>query len=366
MRILYLIDSLNVGGAEILLVALARHCLEQGHRVRVAYFTDGPLREELVALGVPVDRLGKRGLADPRALVRLLRLLKRERPDVVHTHLRKSDLAGQLAAGLRGVPVRVSSAHNADPWRRRRLLTWIHRLCTWRCQRVIAVSAPVAEHLVATASYPAERIVTIENGIDLERFDPERTVAQDRTEWGAASDDVTIGVVGRLEPQKGHSVLLEAAVEVVREAPNARFVIVGEGALRDELEAQRARLGLDERVVFAGLSRDVPATLAALDVVVSSSHWEGLPLSLLEAMAMRKPVVATAVGGVTQVMEDGVTGVLVSAADPGELAGGLLRVVRDPAWAAGLGERAAQVVRLRYGEETMHRRILEVYRSLGA
>ncbi len=364
MRILYVIDSLKVGGAEMLLFGMLRRYAAQGHDLRVAYFTEGPLGDEIEALGVAVDRISRRGLTDPRALFRLLGILRRGRFDVVHTHLRKSDLVGQLAAALAGVPVRVSSAHNVDPWRKNALLTLIHRLCTRGCQQVIAVSSQVEEYLVRTRTCPAAKIVTIENGIDLERFDPERVAPADRSQWGLAPEDLAIGMVGRLEPQKGHDILLAAAARVVRAEPRARFVIVGDGYLREELEAQRARLGLERQVVFAGISRDVPATLAALDVVVSSALWEGLPLTLLEAVAMARPVVATAVGGITGVLEHGRTGVLVAPGDPDALSRALLEVLGDPRAAAERAARAAEVVRARYGERTMHERILGVYRRL--
>ncbi len=365
MRIFYVIDSLKIGGAEMLLLAMVRRYLRLDHQIQVAYFSEGPLHDELTELGVPVHRISRRGLADPRALFRLLALLRRERPEVVHTHLRKSDLLGQPAAAIAGTRVRVSSIHNEDPWRRNKLLTLIHRVCTGRCQKVIAVSREAGEFLVETGTYPAEKIVSIDNGIDLERFDPERVVPADKTTlWGLEPGDPAIGIVGRLEPQKGHHVLLEAAAIVVREMPGARFVIVGDGPLRPELEAQRARLGLEEHVVFAGISRDVPATLAALDVVVSSSLWEGLPLTLLEAMAMAKPLVCTAVGGVRSLLEDGRTGVVVAPGDPEALSRGLLRLLGDPREAARLGARAAATVRESYSEETMHERILDVYRSL--
>ncbi|MGH9381471.1 MAG: glycosyltransferase [Thermoanaerobaculia bacterium] len=365
MRILYVIDSLKVGGAEMLLLDMLRGYRDQGHRLAVAYFSPGPLEGEVAALDVPASRVSRSGLADPRAVLRLVGLIRRQRPQVVHTHLWKSDLAGQLAAALAGVPVRVSTAHNVDPWRRRGALARINRLFTSRCQRVIAVSREVHDYLVETRAYQPEKLVTIENGIDLTRFDPHRQPpANLAATWGFEPDAPMIGVVGRLEPQKGHSVLLEAAVHVTRELPKARFLVVGDGHLRSELEAQRSRLGLDSRVVFTGVVHDVPATLSALDAITFPSLWEGLPVALLEAMAMEKPVVATTVGGIPEVVRDGVSGVLVPPGDPEALARGLLGVLRDPTLARRLGTQARQVVRQRYSAQTMHRRILDLYSGL--
>jgi len=367
LRLLHVIDGLKVGGAEMMLLGMVRSYLRQGHSVSVAHFSPGPLGDDYRDLGVPVTRISRRGLADPVAPLRLMGLIRSERPDVVHTHLRKSDLVGQLCAGLAGVPVRVSTGHNTDPWRKSAPLTAVHRLCTRRCQRVIAVSQEVHDYFVTTGAYRPEKVVTIENGIDLERFDPERVTALDRkSAWGVAPESPIIGVIGRLEPQKGHAVLLEAAAAVTREAPAVRFVVIGDGSLRAELEEQRSRLGLDEHVIFAGISRNIPETLATLDLVASSSLWEGLPLTLLEAMAMARPVVATAVGGIPQVLEDGRSGLLVAPGSPQELSRGLLRLLDDPDLARRLGSAGREVVQRRYGAARMHRDVLAVYRSLGA
>lgn len=364
MRILYVIDGLKIGGAEMLLIDLLRAVGRQGHETAVAYFSPGPLRRELEVLDVPALRLSRHGLVDPRALFRLLGLVRRWRPHVVHTHLTKSDLTGQLAAAMGRVPVRVSSAHNTDPWRRRAVLTHINRLVMGRCQQVIAVSQEVHDYLVSVCAYPPEKIVTVENGIDLQRFDPQGQQPMDRTAaWGLGDEHPVIGVVGRLEPQKGHSVLLEAAARVAAEVPETRFVVIGDGPLRSALEAQRGRLGLDGHVTFTGVLRDIPAALAALDVVAFPSLWEGLPVALLEAMAMERPIVATAVGGMAGVLHDGVTGVLVAAGEPDELARGLLRLLRDPVLARRLGTQARDFVREHHSMQAMHRRILGLYRS---
>lgn len=365
MRILYVIDSMKVGGAEQLLVGMLRTYTRADHRIAVAYFSPGPLEQDVAALGVPAQRISRHGLADPMALPRLLGLMRRLRPHVVHTHLVKSDLVGQLAAAIARVPVRISSAHNVDPWRRWTALTFINRMITCRCQQVIAVSREVRDYLVSVHAYPTEKIVTIENGIDLERFDPQRQRRLDMaSRWGVGGGDPTIGVIGRLEPQKGHTILLEAALRVTQKLPRARFLVIGDGPLRTELEAQRTRLGLDDRVIFTGVLRDIPAVLAALDVVTFPSLWEGLPVGLLEAMAMERPVVATAVGGIPGVLGDGRSGVLVSAGDPDDLSRGLLQVLGDPVLAQRLGTQARQIVRQRYSAETMHRRILALYDGL--
>lgn len=365
LRILHVIDSLKVGGAEVVLIDMLRTHRRQGHQIDVAYFTPGPFHQELSELDIPTHRLSSVGIADPRAAIRLLGLIRRLRPHVVHTHLAKSDLVGQPVAALARVPLRITSTHNTDPWRRKSALARINRLAASRCRRVIAVSQEVHDYLVSTRSYPAEKIVTIEYGIDLERFDPQRQRPMDRlARWGIGPEHPTIGIVGRLEPQKAHEILLDAMARVTSEMPEVRLLVIGEGPLRPALEARRIRLGLDGRVIFAGLVRDIPAALAALDFVTFSSLWEGLPVALLEAMAMEKPVVATAVGGVPGVIHDGVSGVLVPSGDPDALARGLLRVLRNPTLARSMGKQARDIVRRDHSAERMHQRILALYREL--
>jgi glycosyltransferase involved in cell wall biosynthesis len=365
VKILHVIDSLKFGGAETLLLSIVRAHQRQGHALSVAYFTPGPLADDLQGLGAPLYRVSRRGIKDPLALPRLTRLIRQIKPDVVHTHLFKSDLTGQLAAALNRTPARVSTLHNINPWRQKRLYSAVMRRVVSPCHRMIAVSEEVRDYTLKWSRYPPEKMVVIENGVDLDRFDPASVTALDKTAlWGIPLDAPTIGAIGRLQPIKGHTFLLQAAARVVQEAPQARFVLIGDGPLRAELEAERDRLGLQQHIVFAGLVRDIPGVLKALDIVALSSLWEGLPVALLEAMAMRKPVVATSVGGVPGVLTDGVNGLLVPAQNRDALAESMLRLLRDAPLATRLGEAARAAVEQRYSAEIMHRRILEVYESV--
>jgi glycosyltransferase involved in cell wall biosynthesis len=364
MRILYLIDSLNIGGAEMLLLAMLRGYQAQ-HELGVAYFTHGPLYEDIRALGIPVHRLSTRGLADPRALPRALALMRAWQPQVVHTHLFKSDLIGQLAAALAGVPVRVSSIHSINPWRRKRLLSAINRQIVRRTHAFIAVTPEVSEYTQRWSGYPAHKMVVIDNGVDLHRFDPDTVTPLDKTAvWGQPPDSLLIGMIGRLQPPKGHDILLRAAAEVLAACPQARFVIIGDGPLRPQIEAQRSALGLDDQVILTGAVRDIPSALAALDVVAFPSIWEGLPVALLEAMAMRRPVAATTVGGIPDVLAGEHGGLLIPPSDPGALAAALIRLLRDAELRRTLGAQARQVVAERYSAATMQQRVLDLYQSI--
>ncbi len=363
MRIMYIIDSLKVGGAEMLLLAMVRS-YHKDHDVSVVYFTHGPLYDDMAAMGIKIHRISTLGIKDPRVMPRLITLISQEKPDVVHTHLSKSDFSGIMAAAIAGVPVRISSIHNVDPWREKWYLNAFMRQWMSSCHRMIAVTEDVRQYVLETTKYPADKLLTIPNGVDMNRFDPQNVQALDKSAWGIEPDSLTVGMIGRLEEQKGHHILLKTAAIVTQAVPNARFVMVGDGPLRPDLEKQRDDLGLQGKAVFTGILRDIPGVLATLDVVTFSSLWEGLPVALLEAMSMGKPLVSTAVGGIPDVIIEGQNGMLVPKENPEALAEKLITVLKDPALANHLGAAARKTIEERYSSETMHHRILELYQSI--
>lgn len=365
LRILQVIDSLNIGGAEVLLVDLVRNLREAGHHVQVAYSTPGPMAARLKALGVPLTRLPRLARVDPFLLFGLVKLMRREKPDIVHTHLFKSDLHGRLAARWTGVPVVVSTAHNNDAWAKRAPLGWLYGQTARLADRVIAVSDEVREYQIKYTFLPPEKIVTIDNGVDLRRFEGQESAGPAvRAELSISPDAPLVGIVGRLSPQKDHATFLQAAAQIHAALPAARFLVVGDGPLREQLIAQARTLGLENALIFCGLRSDIPALMAALDVLVVSSRWEGLPITLLEGMAAARPIVSTAVGGVPGVVTDGVSALLVPRSNPSALADATLRVLRDPALARKLGAAALERVREKYSLESMLKQTLALYEEL--
>lgn len=363
-RILYVIDGLNIGGAEMLLIGLVDAALARGAEVHVAYFTPGPLAAELAARGIATTRLSAHGARDPRALWRAYALMRRWRPDVVHTHLVKSDFFAQPAAWAAGVPLRLVTLHNTDPWLRRRPLNLAYRLATAGAHAHVAVSGVVGDYAVAAGGISAARLRVIDNGVDLARFDPASAAPLDLESFGVAGECPLVGVIGRLAPQKDHANFVAAAALLAERAPSARFVIVGEGELRGAIEADVRARGLGPgRVVLTGAIRDMPALLARLDVVVFSSAWEGLPMVLIEAMAMGRAVVATAVGAIPSVIEEGRDGLLVPPGDPEALAGAIARLAGDPALRADLGRAARAKAEARFGARAMIENLFDLYET---
>lgn len=360
-RILYIIDSLKIGGAEMLLLGLLDAVAARGDEAHVAYFSPGPLEEEVRVRGVGLTRLSRRGLRDPRAVIRALRLIRDWRADLVHTHLVKSDLVGQLAARI-GRRRRIITLHNTDPWRRNRKLSLAYRAITHGADACIAVSDRVAEHVAKHGGYRRDGIATIVNGIDLDRFDPDAVQPLDLARYGVLPGDTVFAVIGSLTEQKDHETFLKAAALHARRDPRARFLIVGEGPLDTQIARRAGALGLlNGPVVLTGAIFEMPELLAAIDGLVISSGWEGLPMVLLEAMAMRRPIVSTAVGGIPDVLCDGVNGRLVHAADPEALADGMARLCADPVQAGRMGGVARETVAARFGADVMRAKLCDLY-----
>lgn len=364
-KILQLIDGLNVGGAEVLLVDLVRGIKASGDDVCVGYSTRGPLEKKLHELDVAFVRLPRLGRIDPILFLGMCRLILCERPDIVHTHLFKSDLHGRLAARLCGVPVVVSTSHNNDVWARRFPLGQLYGLTAKLTDKVIAVSDEVRDYQIQHTGIDSEKICVIENGVDIRRFSNQIEAGHAfRKEFQIDPDALLIGIIGRLKPQKDHANFLNAAAQIKGKIPEARFLIVGDGPLREELKLKAQALGLESSVIFCGLRQDIPAILSALNLLVISSKWEGLPVTLLEGMAARCPIVSTAVGGVPNVVADGESALLVPPEDPSALAIACIKILREPALAQTLVNAGFGRAQQQFSLDAMIHKILKLYQEL--
>lgn len=365
VHVLHVIDGLGVGGAETMLRDIVQGLPKRRYRVSVCYSSPGPLTADLEALGVAPIRVRRLARLDPGLFVGMCRVIRRERPQIVHTHLVKSDVHGRPAARLCGVPVVVSTLHSCDTWARNPALGRIYGWTARFADRLFAVSEEVREFAIRQTLVAPDKVRTIPNAIVLERFtDQEGAGKTVRRELGIPEGVPLIGMVARLSREKDHGVFLRAATQVLRAFPAARFLIIGDGPARGACVAEAARLAVGSAVIFCGLRRDIPAVLGALDLFVLSSRREGLPVAVLEAMASALPVVATAVDGLAGIVEDGVTGWLVPSGDPAALARACLRVLEDP----GLGRRMGQAGRARvargHGSEGMIRSLVAQYEEL--
>ena len=272
------------------------------------------------------------------AALRFAFLLRRHRIDVLHSHLFCSSMYASPLGWLCRIPLIVETPHVRESWRRgiKRFYS-IDRLVTRCIDRLIAVSKSNAEYLIRDKKLPAAKVKTIQNGIDLTRFTARRPAADLRRSLGFDDDALILVAGARLEPQKGHSVLLQAMHRIVKDCPQARLICVGEGSCREELETLASSLGLNQFVRFVGYQPNMPKWLALADITVLSSFFEGLPLIAIEALAAGRPMVATDVDGTAEVVVNGKTGLTVPPGDADALAGAILRLLHDPALRAEFG-----------------------------
>jgi len=364
MRILHLIESLEFGGAEKVVVTLA-NSMARSHEVSVCCVKRiGELARELdPAIHVHCLEAGEGN--DYRLPFRLAALVRREGLEVVHSHNWSLFIEAAVGGRWARVPALVHTVHgpylsHAANWGgalKRGLRHHLERRMASRFRRIATVSDAIARYVVEEIGLPAERVVTVHNGI------PDGIAAPGRSHRRAseAGGGVTFITTGRLAAVKNHALLLRAFAHVVRSAPGARLVVVGDGPERARLTALVDELGLGRAVTLLGFRTDVRDQLAQADVFVLSSSYEGISMALLEAMQAGLPAVATRVGGVPETIVDGDTGVLVEPDDADGLAAALLRLAASPDLRAEMGRRGRALQAGKFSLGGMTERYLQIY-----
>lgn len=379
IRVTQVMATAANGGAQEYVRSLAERLDRDRYDVDVVSLSDGPTVRRLEAAGIPVTVIDEADEED--ATVHLVEHLCRRRPHVVHHHMYRAEIVGTraaLRAAQLGLPrpyivatvhsSRVRSAEDRD----------LVADLTPRMDRLIAVSRSIVAKIEREGRTGAP-VELIYNGVDLSRYDRTEACCTLPEEYGLPTGTPLVGIVARLEPEKGHATLLEAWPDVLARVPEARLLVVGEGSLRDTLEARAEALGLlgdpcegdrcvgtrhgrpGAKVVFTGRRDDVPAVTAALDVAVLPSYREALGLAILEAMALGRPVVATNVGGIPEMVVDGVTGLLVPPHDPAALAVAITRLLTDHPLADTLARAGHDLVHDRFCIDLMVDAIEEIY-----
>jgi len=359
LRVMFVNTCLPVGGAETLLVELLRRMDRSRFLPELCCLKYlGPLGETL-ARQVPAHSGLLAGKYDLGVLPRLVRLLQERRIDAVVTVGTGGDRMfwGRLAGRLAGTPVILSALHSTGLPDRVELL---NRLLAPLTDGFIAVARAHAKYLAEHEGCPPDRVYVVPNGVDVEKFRPRRPSAALRRRLGIGEGTPVAAIVAALRPEKNHELFLNAAALVRRRMPEANFLVVGDGPRRRQLEAFAARLGLDGAVRFLGTRRDVAELLSLVDVLVLSSHMEANPVSILEAMAGEKPVVATRVGSVPETVLDGGSGYLVAAGDADAMAARIGELLSDRQQAAAMGRRGRRHV----VEHWSCRQMVEGYQDL--
>jgi glycosyltransferase involved in cell wall biosynthesis/protein-tyrosine-phosphatase len=375
LRICHIMSADLWAGAEVQVATAASYLAGQpAVTLTAVLFNDGWLACELRRLGIEVAVVDEAALSPLRMVPAIARFLRAHDVEIVHTHRPKDNVIGTIAAKLAGVRHVIRTVHGlAEPmrgWARARYCAHdaLDRAMLWCfADRIVAVSGHAARAL-SRSGYPRTRLTPIHNGVDLGRVRATRASAVVRCALGIHDEGLLIGTAGRLTAVKGQQYLVDAARLILLQEPRARFVFVGSGPLRRELAAQAEARGVQGACLFFDPLTDRKAgvfdLMAAFDVFVLPSLSEGSPMALLEAMALGRPIVATAVGGVPEIVTGDETGLLVPPRDADALAGACLELARDRSRSATLGAAARRVVETRFSHERNGRALLDVYRDV--
>ena len=368
-KVFYFLDSLEVGGTETQAVELALRLPVNAYDITLGCLrVKGPLLEKLKGSAVAIREFHPVGGMDsPRGLYQMARLatyLRREKFDVVHTHDLWTNLMGVLAARMAGVPAIVSSRRDLAhfDWYQGSRRHWLRRIQNLSGV-VLANATPIRDALVAEDGFSPEKLRVIHNGVDTLKFQRGRR-DRERLFPGTENQKLVVLVGNMHTDVKGHPWLIDSAPAVLKEFPQTRFVFAGDGDSRPAFEEKVAKLGLQGNFRFLGRRSDIPDVLASCDIAVLPSRAEGLPNAVLEYMAAGLPTIVSRVGGNAELVEDGVTGLLVPAADSAAIAGALLRLLRDPEMSRRMAESGRKVAVENYSFERLIREVDALYTEL--
>ncbi len=351
LRMLHLNSARTWRGGEQQTLWLCRGLQRSGHRVFLACPPEGPLMDRAAQAGLSVCPVRMRGEWDLSAVRALAGIIARQKIELVHFHTAHAHTLGLLAARRSGASLRFLT---------RRVDFHIHRhlLNRWKygpsLTAILAISEGIRSVLLEDGLAP-ERVITVPSGIDLERLRVAGDPSALRRELRIPPEALVVGIVAALAPHKDHRNFLEAAAMVKQALPAVRFLVVGEGELEAELKKLSGSLGLSREVIFTGFREDVLDLIGMFDLFVLSSYLEGMGTSLLDAMGLGKPVVATRTGGIPEIVQEGKNGLLVPAGRPEELAGAIVRLGSDAGLRRTMGARGKETVKDFSVERTVER-----------
>ena len=366
IKLLYFISGIDIGGAEQLLLTTVKMLDKKKFDIAVCYLKGrGELRQEFESAGIRIIFLGDYSLWISGRIYSFYRLLIREQFDVLHNHLIRSILIGGICGRLAGVRCILSTEHNTSNWEPRfSYLRPLFRLGLSFSAKVIAISHAVEKCLLEKGKIPAEKILVLHDGIDLSAFNPDNGSDDLKKNLGLLQSFPIIGSVSRLDPRKGHRFLIEAISLLHSEYPEIALLLIGDGKERRDLERQVKELHLERSVLFVGAQIDVVKYLALFDIFVLSSLAEGLSIALIEAMAMKSAIVATNIGGIPEVVENGKEGVLVPPADTKKMAAAIRHVLLNKEETQLMKVHAREKVEKKFDMKNIVKELERVYTNL--
>lgn len=349
-KVLHMIETSGPGGAENMLINNVLTLRRKGIDGDVLLIKDGWLRRRLQSLDITCHLVPLERFLSPRWLSTVRAIIKQGKYDALHAHEFAMNCHAAVLSPICGIPA-IATVHGknyyAERPARRLLYRWLSRIAQF-----VAVSDDIKSFLCDRVGLSADRVAVIANGIDIDKFRSDEDIrASVRAEFGIGQDELLVGAVGNLYPVKGHIYLVQAAAEILAASPRARFVIAGRGGEQERLQQEIERLQLGDRFRLLGFRDDVERLLQGFDIFAMPSLSEGMPLSILEAMAARRVVVASAVGGIPEFIRTGENGLLVPAMDAGLLAKTLLEIINEPALRERIAAQAFAEVSAKYSQD---------------
>jgi len=373
-KILYVIDNIEFGGGERVFSQIIRGLNRERFGVFVASCPGGIFEKKLTEVGVKIDTLDMTSRYNLGTILKLKNIIKTRNVQIVHSQGGRADFFARIAARSANVPIIISSvAMLVEGYDvsllRKGLYVLMDRWTERWVNKFIILSEASRRALIERHKIPQEKIVKIYNGIEIEEYNPDlkearRKKLEVRRKLGLKDDMLVIGAIGRLVWQKGFEYLIQAIPKVIEVFPETRFLIVGEGPMRRKLEELGEKFQVKDNIIFAGFRSDVKEILESIDLLAMPSLLEGLPMVLLEGMAMSKPIVATRIEGITEVLEDGKTGLLVPAQDPHALAEAITEILNNKTKANLLGQNARKIAEEKFSVKKMVEQLEWVYEKL--
>ncbi len=362
IKVLHLITDLEPGGAENLLLDITRKLDKEKFNLLVCYiYGCGTLAEQIKETGTRVYDLSLKGRIDPLLPFRLFSLMRREKIRILHTHLVHASIVGRLVAKLAGIRSITTTRHYAYYNKQKKLVNWIEGKTALLNDNFIAVSRAVKDHMVKRENYDPREIEVIQNAVDLTLFDS--TTSKTRSN---RDKRFLLGTVGRLHPSKGYDTLLRSLPQVMERFPQMKLMIAGNGEEEEHMRQLCHALKISERVMFLGRKKrsEIFDLLQEIDIFVLASNWEGLPMAALEAMASGIAVVATKVGGLPEIVDEGKTGFLVPPAQPNALAEKINYLLRNREVCMEMGRKGREKIKVHFSIERMMTKLELLYQDL--
>lgn len=359
LTILHTESAKRWGGQERRTFAEAVEFKKRGHRVILVVQPGSLLGKHAKEVGIEVREIGMRNKEILKAFFQLFSLMRRERVDIVNTHSSKDSWIASFAARLAHRPILLRTRHITIP-----ISNHPFNIVYKLPHKIITIGGAIRKDMIELNRFSPEKIISIPTGVDLNKFNPDRVKGNIRKELGIDQDTPLVGSISIIRTEKGFPYFLEAAQEILKTKPETRFLIVGYEPKGNTLVQEVRRQGLDDKVFMPGLREDIPDILAHLDVFVLCSLREAFGQAIAQALAMKRPVVTTNVGGIPELIKDNETGLLVPPADGKALAKAILKLLENREKAKRLGESGRRLIEEKFSQEIMIAKIEDLYREL--